>query len=93
MHGIRPEVGGWGGAEIGRVGRLLRFAEKPIYAIIQNIFFPRYLVVQYYIRNYFCYVTENESEVEILVLNLYVAVIYLFLDLNILPSDFSRCCL
>ena len=29
MHGIRPEVGGWGGAEIGGVGRLLEFAEKP----------------------------------------------------------------
>ena len=29
MHGIRPKVGGWGGAEIGRVGRLLEFAEKP----------------------------------------------------------------
>ena len=29
MHGIRPKLGGWGGAEIGRVGRLLEFAEEP----------------------------------------------------------------
>ena len=29
MHGIRPKVGGWGGAEIGWVGRLLEFSEKP----------------------------------------------------------------
>ena len=29
MHGITPEVGGWGGAEIGEVGRLLGFSEKP----------------------------------------------------------------
>ena len=29
MHGIRPKVGRRGGAEIGWVGRLLVFAEKP----------------------------------------------------------------
>ena len=29
MHGISPAVGDWGGAEIGGVGRLLGFAEKP----------------------------------------------------------------
>ena len=29
MHGIRYKVGGWGGAEIGGVGRLLEFSEKP----------------------------------------------------------------
>ena len=29
MHGIRPKVGRRGGAEIGWVGRLLEFAEKP----------------------------------------------------------------
>ena len=29
MHGISPAVDGWGGAEIGRVGRFLGFAEKP----------------------------------------------------------------
>ena len=29
MHSIIPEVGGWGGSEIGEVGRLLGFAEKP----------------------------------------------------------------
>ena len=29
MHVIRPKVGGRGGADIGRVGRLLEFAEKP----------------------------------------------------------------
>ena len=29
MHAIGPAVGGWGGAEIGGVGRLLGFAEKP----------------------------------------------------------------
>ena len=29
MHGISPEVGGWEGAEIGEVGILLGFAEKP----------------------------------------------------------------
>ena len=29
MHGIRPKVGRWGGADIGWVGRFLEFAEKP----------------------------------------------------------------
>ena len=29
MHGIRPKVGRQGGADIGWVGRLLEFAEKP----------------------------------------------------------------
>ena len=29
MRGICPKVGGWGCAEIGGVGRLLEFAEKP----------------------------------------------------------------
>ena len=29
MHGIRPKVGRWGGAEIGWVGRFLEFAENP----------------------------------------------------------------
>ena len=29
IHGISPEVGGWGGAEIGGVGILIGFAEKP----------------------------------------------------------------
>ena len=29
IHDISPKVGGWRGAEIGRVGRLLEFAEKP----------------------------------------------------------------
>ena len=29
MYGIRPKVGRRGGAEIGWVGRLLEFAEKP----------------------------------------------------------------
>ena len=29
MHGIRPKVGRRGGAEIGWVGRLFEFAEKP----------------------------------------------------------------
>ena len=29
MHGISTEVGGWGGADIGGIGRLLGLAEKP----------------------------------------------------------------
>ena len=29
MHGISPAVGGLGGDEIGEVGRLLGFSEKP----------------------------------------------------------------
>ena len=29
MHGIRPKVGRRGGAEVGWVGRLLEFTEKP----------------------------------------------------------------
>ena len=36
MHGIRPKVGRWGGAEIGWVGRLLEFAEKPSIANGKN---------------------------------------------------------
>ena len=33
MHGISPEVGGWGGADIGELGRLIGFSGK---ASIEN---------------------------------------------------------
>ena len=36
MHGIRPKVGRWGGAEIGWVGRLLEFAENQVLKTAKN---------------------------------------------------------